>query len=817
MKRILFALLLSGAISVSMAQDTQDEPTTDTAWKSIYRGTYPRINDLVHTKLSVKFDYPKQWMYGEEWLTLQPHFYPTDSLMLDAKGMQINEIALINGKSKTPLKYSYDSMQLRIRLNKTYKKDEKYTLYLNYISKPNELKLPGSAAITDAKGLYFINPLGDTDEHQEIWTQGETESNSAWFPTIDKPDQKTTQEILMTVPAKNVTLSNGLLVSQQKNADGTRTDYWKMDLPNSPYLFFMGVGDYAVVKDKYKNMEVNYYVEKEYAPVARKIFGETPAMIDYFSKLLKFPYVWPKYDQIVGREYVSGAMENTTATLHQDGAYQNARQLVDGNVWEDDISHELFHHWFGDLVTCESWSNLTLNESFANYSEYLWREYRYGKDDADAKNFKDMQDYLLSGSDDKNLVRFYYRDKEDVFDAVSYNKGGRILHMLRNYVGDSAFFTALNEYLNRYKFKPAEAQQLRLVFEDVTGQDLNWFWNQWYYGSGQPILDINYDYANGKERIIVNQVQSSGKIFKLPTSIDVYTSGANKKRYKVWLQNPSDTFYFSSAQKPSLVNIDADKVLLCEKNDHKSTDEFEQQYKYAGNYLDRREALEYFAKNKLSNVALGLDDKYWGLRLLTLQFLEQSKGYSIPSVLSVIEKMATADPSKKVQAKAIEMLAKMNSQKYLPVFEKYVNDSSYSVAGASLEGLAMLEPAKAYTLAKKYSSDALGKLGAVVASAFYKNGAEEDFKFLLNYYSNQPASQDKIISSVAFGNYLASLKNADDVRKGVDEIMKFRNQIPAQYHSYIDPTFKNAFSKISQRQRANGNADLAAYIDGLLK
>ena len=817
MKRILFALLLSGAISVSMAQDTQDEPTTDTAWKSIYRGTYPRINDLVHTKLSVKFDYPKQWMYGEEWLTLQPHFYPTDSLMLDAKGMQINEIALINGKSKTPLKYSYDSMQLRIRLNKTYKKDEKYTLYLNYVSKPNELKLPGSAAITDAKGLYFINPLGDTDEHQEIWTQGETESNSAWFPTIDKPDQKTTQEILMTVPAKNVTLSNGLLVSQQKNADGTRTDYWKMDLPNSPYLFFMGVGDYAVVKDKYKNMEVNYYVEKEYAPVARKIFGETPAMIDYFSKLLKFPYVWPKYDQIVGREYVSGAMENTTATLHQDGAYQNARQLVDGNVWEDDISHELFHHWFGDLVTCESWSNLTLNESFANYSEYLWREYRYGKDDADAKNFKDMQDYLLSGSDDKNLVRFYYRDKEDVFDAVSYNKGGRILHMLRNYVGDSAFFTALNEYLNRYKFKPAEAQQLRLVFEDVTGQDLNWFWNQWYYGSGQPILDINYDYANGKERIIVNQVQSSGKIFKLPTSIDVYTSGANKKRYKVWLQNPSDTFYFSSAQKPSLVNIDADKVLLCEKNDHKSTDEFEQQYKYAGNYLDRREALEYFAKNKLSNVALGLDDKYWGLRLLTLQFLEQSKGYSIPSVLSVIEKMATADPSKKVQAKAIEMLAKMNSQKYLPVFEKYVNDSSYSVAGASLEGLAMLEPAKAYTLAKKYSSDALGKLGAVVASAFYKNGAEEDFKFLLNYYSNQPASQDKIISSVAFGNYLASLKNADDVRKGVDEIMKFRNQIPAQYHSYIDPTFKNAFSKISQRQRANGNADLAAYIDGLLK
>jgi aminopeptidase N len=818
MKRMLFVLLLSGIINYAMAQDSQDEPTTDTAWESVYRGTYPRINDLVHTKLSVKFDYQKQWMYGEEWVTLQPHFYPTDSLTLDAKGMTINEIALVNGKSKIPLKYSYDdSMQLRIVLDKTYKKDEKYTLYLNYISKPNELKLAGSAAITDAKGLYFINPLGNTDEHQEIWTQGETESNSTWFPTIDKPDQKTTQEILMTVPSKNVTLSNGLLVSQQKNTDGTRTDYWKMDLPNSPYLFFMGIGDYAIVKDKYKNMEVNYYVEKEYEPVARKIFGETPAMIDYFSKLLKFPYVWPKYDQIVGREYVSGAMENTTATLHQDGAYQNARQLVDGNVWEDDISHELFHHWFGDLVTCESWSNITLNESFANYSEYLWREHRYGKDDADAKNFKDMQDYLLSGSSGKDLVRFYYQNKEDVFDAVSYNKGGRILHMLRNYVGDSAFFNALNEYLNRYKFKPAEAQELRLVFEDVTGQDLNWFWNQWYYGSGQPALDIHYNYSDGVERIIVNQTQKTGKIFELPTSIDIYSSGANKKRYKVWLKNPSDTFYFKSPQKPSLVNVDADKVLLAVKKDNKSAEEFEQQYKYAGNYLDRREALEYFGKNKSSSLSLGLHDKYWGLRLLTLQYFEESNGYSDAAILDVIEKMAKDDESKKVQAKAIEMLAKMNNQKYLPIFEKNINDSSYSVAGASLEGLVMLQPASAYTLAKKYSSDALGDLGDVVAEIIYKNGAEDDFGFLFSHYRNQPATQDKIMSSVAFAKYLSALKNKENVKKSVDEIMKFRNQIPAQYHSYIDPTFKNAFSKISQAQRANGNTDLAAYIDGLLK
>ena len=151
------------------------------------------------------------------------------------------------------LKYTYDDMQIKITLDKTYQGGEPYTIYIDYTSKPNEVKVKGSAAITDAKGLYFINPQGkEKDKPTQIWTQGETEANSVWFPTIDKPNQKTTEEIYMTVPDKYVTLSNGLLISKKKNADGTRTDYWKMDLPHAPYLFFMGVGDYAIVKDSYK-------------------------------------------------------------------------------------------------------------------------------------------------------------------------------------------------------------------------------------------------------------------------------------------------------------------------------------------------------------------------------------------------------------------------------------------------------------------------------------------------------------------------------------------------------------------------------------
>jgi len=286
-----------------------------------------------------------------------------------------------------------------------------------------------------------------------------------------------TDEIYMTVPAKYVTLSNGKLISSIKNADGTRTDYWKMDLPHSPYLLFMGVGEFSIVKDSYKGKEVSYYVEKEYEKVARKIFGLTPEMIKFFSeKVTGIDFPWAKYAQIVGRDYVSGAMENTTSTLHGEGAQQNARELVDGNVWESTIAHELFHQWFGDLVTAESWSNITVNESFADYSEYLWNEYKYGMDAALDDNVSQMGRYFSNPADaKKDLVRFYYADKEDVFDNVSYPKGGRILNMLRHYVGDSAFFKSLNYYLTVNKFGNGSAHKLRLAFEQVTGMDLNWF------------------------------------------------------------------------------------------------------------------------------------------------------------------------------------------------------------------------------------------------------------------------------------------------------------------------------------------------------
>jgi len=799
MKKILFLLALVTGQIFAIAQSASTPVAEDMSWKKIFRESSPRINDLVHTKLDVKFDYDKSYMYGKAWITLKPHFYKTDSLLLDAKGMDIKEVSVIRGTAKSKLKYDYDGMELNIKLDKTYNGGENYTIYIDYVSKPDELKVKGSAAITGAKGLYFINPKGEEkDKPTQIWTQGETEASSVWMPTIDKPNQKTTEEIYMTVPAKYVTLSNGLLKSQKKNADGTRTDYWKMDLPHAPYLFFMGVGDFSIIKDSYKGKEVSYYVEKEYASVARKIFGHTPEMMKFFSDKLGVDYPWQKYAQIVGRDYVSGAMENTTATLHQESAYQNARELVDGIGWESTIAHELFHQWFGDLVTAESWSNITVNESFANYSETLWDEYKNGKDAGDAQNFNDMQGYLQQpGNDLKDLVRFHYADKEDVFDGVSYNKGGRILHMLRNYVGVDAFFKSLNNYLTTNKFKAGEAGQLRLAFEEVTGKDMNWYWNQWYYGSGHPVVKIDYNYDDGKAMVIIEQTQKTDKIFRLPLAIDVY-NGAAKKRYNVWVENKVDTFTFNYTQKPDLINVDADKVMLWIKKDNKTADNYKHQVKYASQYLDRREALDYFAEKEMPELTTGLTDKFAVLRRRTIAKLESSKMADDAKVIQQIETIANTDKDRRTKAAAISYLAKTGNARYKSLFEKNINDSSYSVAGAALEGLKELEPAKAYDLAKKYSADAKGDLGDVVNAVLMEQGTEADFDFIAERYNKMPLSQEKVTGSASFAAYLEKVGNIINVKKGIDMIIKFRNLVPEQFRGFVDPTIKGGLNKLAK-------------------
>lgn len=830
MKKILISALLLGVIFSSQTAFAQ----TDTSGRTeIYRATHTKTTELKHTKLKVNFDYQKEQMNGEAWISASPHFYPSDSLVLDAKAMLIHEVALDKNGSKSPLKYDYKNDMLKINLDKTYSRNQDYTVYIKYTARPNEVKQVGSAAITDAKGLYFINPQGkESGKPTQIWTQGETESNSVWFPTIDKPNQKTTQEIYMTVPDKYLTLSNGVLKDSKKEGNNLRTDHWVMDKKHAPYLFFMGVGEYAVVKDKWRNIPVDYYVEKEYEPYAKQIFGNTPEMIEFFSKRLNYDYPWPKYSQITGVDYVSGAMENTTSTLHSTMAQQKPGDLIDENRWEDVISHELFHHWFGDLVTAESWSNITVNESFANYSEYLWNEYKYGKDFADYTLMKTREGYFRDPSNvSKDLVRFNYHSREDVFDGVSYNKGGSILHMLRNYLGDDAFFAGLTDYLKTNEYGTGEAQQLRLSLEKISGKDLNWFFNQWYYGNGNPKLSYTSTFDPVKKMVTVSIIQNQGQYFQFPLAIDVYENG-KPTRQNVWVAAKSkNDFSFPITKSPDLLNIDADGVLLSEITDNKTPEQYFMQYTNSKEFLSRYKAVENAADNASKNavsvktLVTALKDSNFRIRIKALSGLDLSKPDQQKAALAEVEKMAVNDPKTLVQSAAITALAKTKDKKYLPVFDKGMSAVSNAVKGASLGAIAVIDPSKVSALANQIDLDgASDDLIAQLLPIIVKNKIEKQMPAIAQTAAFYPfikfqnpelgASAEEAFNWIMNSD---NLKATENLTKVLTQVKSQIGQNP-QAKMMIVQILKEGLAKKMQVLKANPSSPtINAQIDAINK
>ena len=678
---------------------------TDTSGRNFYRATPEKKTALRHTKLKVDFNFSNQTLNGEEWLTAAPFFYPSDSLILDAKTMLIHQVALDQKGKLQNLPYTYKDDLLRIKLPKKYQKDENYTVYIKYTAQPEKVPNNGNLSISDTKGLYFINPEGKPEGYpRQIWTQGEAESSSCWFPTIDKPNQKTTQEIEMTVPDSFVTLSNGLLKSSQKNGN-LRTDYWVMDKPHAPYLFFMGAGEFAVVKDTpwRGKIPVEYYVEKDYAPLAKKLFGNTSEMMTFFSERFGYDYPWAKYAQIIVRDFVTGAMENTTAVSHSESAYQSEEALNDQNYWEYIIAHELAHHWFGDLVTAESWANLTVNESFANYSEYLWLAHKYGKDVADYHLRNNTQQYHQRPDDfKKDLVRFDYTSTDDMFDMVSYNKGGAILHMLRRYLGDEAFFQGVTDYLKTHAYGNGEAHQLRLSFEKISGKDLSWFFNQWYFGYGNPTVKVekNYDATKKLLTVKITQLQSEDLYFQFPLDIDIYQD--NKPiRHTVWVNaRQENAFTFAVSKAPALVNINPEGVVVMQEQYPKTTKEYLFQIQHAPELKSRLEAISSLETGKDKEVVLAaLQDPYFKIRKAALELLE---GYQLTKKdLALVEKIATKDPENLARAAAIWVLNDQEDKRYTPLYEKALTVPSAAIKNAALDGIARTNPSRAKQFLEK--------------------------------------------------------------------------------------------------------------------
>lgn len=735
----------------------------------VYQPSHTRTQDLLHTRLNLRFDWEKEQVIGAAQLTFTPYFYPTDVVQLDAKAFEIKNIS--EGDEK--LTYEYNGELLTIELPRYVEKGDTFTITIDYTATPSSTG--GSAAITSDQGLFFINSTGtEGNKPQQIWTQGETEWNSRWFPTIDKPNERCTQETYLRVEDRFKTLANGVLKNSTDNGDGTRTDYWAMDQAHAPYLFAIVVGEFAVVEEEVDGLPLSYYVEPKYAEDAKAIFARTPEMIRFFSQKLDYPFPWDKYAQVVVRDYVSGAMENTTASIFGEFVQKKSRALIN-NHNDGIVAHELFHQWFGDLVTCESWANLTMNEGFANYSEYLWFEHYYGPDEAAYHLLSERNGYFFSSSGNTHpLIHFGYRDKEDMFDAHSYNKGGAVLHMLRHYVGDAAFWASLHHYLSEKAYSAVEAHDLRLAFEAVTGEDLNWFFNQWYFSEGHPDLKIEYGYISETKELVVKVEQRQDPdrmppIFILPTSIDIHHSGKTERKY-IRVNKRVQEFVFPCPVKPDWVQFDPEYILLAEYEDNKTEENYRYQLAHGKQFRDRYDAIQSLMRSRSTDfMALGqqtLDDPHWYIREMVLNNLPLDISSEIKELAM---KLVKNDPDSRVRTAALEVLAPTKdpalTKLAIEVIEK---DSAYNVIGKAVEVISKLDKAAAEKYVQELE-DTESEALLISIAQIYADSRNADY---LPFFEKNLEKVDNYAASNFYSQMLEIVLQAK-----VEETMRLMNRL----------------------------------------
>ena len=500
------------------------------------------------------------------------------------------------------------------------------------------------------------------------------------------------------------------------------------------------------------------------------------------------------------------------------------RELLDTD-WDFIIAHELFHQWFGDLVTCESWSNLPLNESFANYSEYLWMEHRDGTDAADMGGRDELEQYLAEAEyKQEKLIRYHYNNREDMFDSHSYAKGGRTLHMLRNYVGDDAFFASLKLYLETHKYTSVEIHDLRLAFEEVTGQDLNWFFDQWFLSAGHPELLITDTYSNGAVKLKVVQMQDTAytPLYKLPVKVTTYANG-KPQVFNIMIDEATETFTLPVATRPNLVLFDSDYQLLAVTQHDKTSSQFVQQFKLAEKGMYQLEALEMISdaedSTSLAKIAQeALTHPFAAIREEALDAISYFSDDFVRPYLTTVKAIAIMDKKSDVRAAALDLLTAHEPQKYTALFEKALNDSSYRVVASAIQGYLASGATDAKSKISSYDKIQNASIKTALAQYYASFGDADKFSWFQEGMQTMKG-QDALTFVPNFGVYLMShpdqipegLKFLEDQARNSSSIyMKFASFQTMSLFSQALPEVKNTLKDIRRKET---NEMLNTYYD----
>jgi aminopeptidase N len=676
-------LLLGLAPAVLAAQSPED------IYQRPLRYEPNREADVLHYRIELRFEEATRSYWGRTTLTARSMRERLEMLSLDAETFVVTAVRDATGSE---LSFEHDDGELNVHLAEDAAFGDSIEFTVEYEARDVDVDAErfGLAADYDL-GLDFKNETRDNP--RLINTLSWPEGARHWFPSNDHPHDRATQEVIATVRDDYQVISNGRLVGVSTGAEpGTRTWHWSQELAHPTYLFVLVAGPYVAVEDSYGELPLRYWVYEKDRADALRSFGKTPRMMAFFEKEYGYEYPWNKYDQIT-IPGIGGGAESTGATVVGHSTIHDGRAEQDFPS-HGLVAHELAHQWWGNLVSYRDWSEAWLSESFATYGEHLFTKHDLGEDEGAVNLLQKKNAYLRESRERyQRPIRFRrWRHPNDNFDRHTYQKGAVVLSMLRFVMGNEAFRRAISHFLQSNAFSPVDTHDFKNAIKDSSGQNLDWFIEQWIERPGHPVLDVSYEWTEGEPlRLRVRQLQDRANdtpVYRAPVDVRLETA-SSRTTHRIWISTEDEVFELETEAEPLLVRFDEGNHLLKEWRFEKSVSELLYQLR-SDDVIGRMWAAAELAKHldddavsaELTRVAT--DDGFWAVRRAAVEALESSEDGSFSRLLE----RTSLDSDSRVREASLRVLSGSDEPR-LAWFcsTRFREDESYVVQAAALRCL----------------------------------------------------------------------------------------------------------------------------------
>ena len=673
---------------------------------------------LTHVYLDLDVQLEAKKLAGKAQISFSSIKKDLQSIFLDCCELQIERVTSESGQA---LKFRQNDRGVKIHLADSMGRDQSSAINLDYQVEDPRL------------GLYFTGPDEDyPDKLWQVWSQGQDEDNKYWFPCVDHPREKVTSEIRVKVDKPYVVVSNGVLKDRYEDNDQRLVYHWSMERPHSIYLISLAIGAFNELLDCFEDIPLSFFVPEGREEEGQRSFEKTADIIRFFSEKTKIRYPYPQYSQVIAQDFIFGGMENTTATTLTEMTLHDERAHLDFTS-EYLVAHELAHQWFGDLVTSKSWSHSWLHEGFATYFDLLYTEHARGEDEFYYRLLENRETYFEEHDSKykRSIITNVYSQPIDLFDMHLYPGSATRLHMLRRILGEEEWWEIINLFLKKHRDSVVETVDFLRCIEEVSGDSYDWFFDQWFFKPGFPLLECSFEYQD-KEKTLVfhlkqNQDDEKGQpVFCFPLLVRLLDDQGVKQDVRLQVEEQEHHFYIPADEEPFMVLVDPEDTILKRMKWKVDSGKLYNQIKKAENVLKRIEAAAELAKVGSREAVAALEeamhqDPFWGVsaraaKALGEIFTEKAMqaligglnilhpkarravvkalgNFKEEQAFKALKPLAEKDPSYFVEAEAVHAMARTKIEGAFAVLEIALGKDSFNevIRCKALEGFGELD------------------------------------------------------------------------------------------------------------------------------